>query len=225
MFLLSLTIRVFHFCFSNLLPLPTFFDIHQSISQSTLEQCIKPWSIVSSTPFSYSILTNQGFAKEHSKWSPVSTISFEYDPHNVLRHTSLWHELDARSEWPESINAPLEPGLEEGFGPNGKPVEVGIDGRSNNYNPNLKPERFYFIVESVGSLKPEEIVEEGLDILQTRTAMIVQDLGVVGEDGYGDENGMGMMNGINGVNGDVNGYGNHDAGMNGVNGGGNPYNY
>lgn len=149
----------------------------------------------------------QGFAKEHSKWSPVSTISFEYDPHNILRHTSLWHELDARSEWPLSSNANLEPGLEEGTGPGGKPVEVGIDGRSTNYNPEAKPEKFYFVVESVGNLKPEEIIETGLDILLNRTAGVVQDLGVL------LDGGMGMGEGMNGIEGSGNPYENNGYGQ------------
>ena len=88
-------------------------------------------------------LTSQGFAKEHAKWSPVSAVGFEYDPHNALRHTTLWHEHDAKKEWPESKNA----GEEE-------PPAEGAP-----FDPNRRANRFYFDVESVGSMHPAEIVE------------------------------------------------------------------
>ena len=88
-------------------------------------------------------VARKGFAKEHAKWSPVSAVGFEYDPHNALRHTSLWYEFDAKKEWPESKNA-----REEESPPEGAP-----------FDPNRRANRFYFDVESVGSLHPAEIVE------------------------------------------------------------------
>lgn len=49
----------------------------------------------------------KGKALEHSKWSPVSAVGFEYDPYNKLRHTDLWFEVgtDPVKEWPVSVNA------------------------------------------------------------------------------------------------------------------------
>ncbi|KAI7677851.1 insert subdomain of RNA polymerase alpha subunit, partial [Hortaea werneckii] len=48
-------------------------------------------------------IARKGIAKEHAKWAPTAAIGFEYDPHNKLRHTTLWHEgTDPKSEWPES---------------------------------------------------------------------------------------------------------------------------
>lgn len=88
-------------------------------------------------------IARKGFAKEHAKWSPVSAVGFEYDPHNALRHTTLWYELDAKKEWPESKNAHEEEPPAEG----------------TPYDPNRRANRFYFDVESVGSLHPAEIVE------------------------------------------------------------------
>lgn len=127
----------------------------------------------------------QGFAKEHAKWSPVSAVGFEYDPHNTLRHTTYWYEFDAKSEWPE--------------GPNAREEEPAQEGAPFDYNK--KANRFYFDVESSGSMHPAEIVETGLNLLEYRTAQIVQELGFMeeptmgGGGGGGGGVGMDMMNG------------------------------
>ena len=88
-------------------------------------------------------IARKGFAKEHAKWSPVSAVGFEYDPHNTLKHTTLWYEFDAAKEWPVSKNAREE-----------EPPAEGAP-----FDPNLRASRFYFDVESTGSLHPAEIVE------------------------------------------------------------------
>lgn len=87
-------------------------------------------------------IARKGFAKEHAKWSPVSAIGFEYDPHNELRHTSYWYELDAKAEWPLSDNAREEE----------PPNELAP------FDYNKRANKFYFDVETVGSMSPEEVV-------------------------------------------------------------------
>jgi DNA-directed RNA polymerase II subunit RPB3 len=85
---------------------------------------------------------SQGIAKEHAKWSPCSAVSFEYDPHNRLRHTTYWYETDIKKEWPLSTNA-----MEE---------EAPRDDEPFDYD--AKPHKFYFEVETDGSLGPQEVV-------------------------------------------------------------------
>ncbi|KAI3624406.1 rpb3 [Malassezia furfur] len=112
-------------------------------------------------------IARKGFAKEHAKWSPVSAVGFEYDPHNALRHTTLWHEHDAKKEWPESKNA----GEEE-------PPAEGAP-----FDPNRRANRFYFDVESVGSMHPAEIVEtivQEIGMLYQQT-----DMAAPGAEAYG----------------------------------------
>jgi DNA-directed RNA polymerase II subunit RPB3 len=84
----------------------------------------------------------QGTAKEHAKWSPCSAIGFEYDPHNKLRHTTFWFEVDIHSEWPLSENARHE--------------EPPRDDEPFDYL--AKPEKFYMDVETDGKVTPREVV-------------------------------------------------------------------
>ncbi|KAK9463025.1 DNA-directed RNA polymerase [Lipomyces oligophaga] len=106
-------------------------------------------------------IAKKGIAKEHSKWSPTSTIGFEYDPWNKLRHTDYWFEVSAEKEWPKSKNADWEEPPRE----------------NEPFDYNAVPERFYMDVEAVGSLPPNEIVLEGVKALQQKLALIVQALG------------------------------------------------
>jgi DNA-directed RNA polymerase alpha subunit len=97
----------------------------------------------SSSPTTFSPITHtQGIAKEHAKWSPCSAVSFEYDPYNKLRHTTYWYETDIRAEWPLSDNAQEE--------------EPPRDDEPFDFN--AKPNKFYFEVETDGSLAPQEVV-------------------------------------------------------------------
>ncbi|KAF7321300.1 Mechanosensitive ion channel protein [Mycena kentingensis (nom. inval.)] len=102
-------------------------------------------------------VAKKGIAKEHAKWSPCSAVSFEYDPYNKLRHTSYWFETDARLEWPMSENSREED----------PPREDEV------FDFNAQPHKFYFEVETDGSLGPQEVVMQGLTELQSKLAQIV----------------------------------------------------
>jgi len=99
----------------------------------------------------------QGIAKEHAKWSPCSAVAFEYDPYNKLRHTTYWYETDIRAEWPLSDNAQEE--------------EPPRDDEAFDFN--AKPNKFYFEIETDGSLGPQEVVMKGLGELQTKLANLI----------------------------------------------------
>ncbi|KAF8460244.1 DNA-directed RNA polymerase [Kalaharituber pfeilii] len=116
-------------------------------------------------------IAKKGIAKEHAKWSPVSAVAFEYDPHNKLRHIDYWYEEDAASEWPKSANADWEEPPQEG----------------EPFNYDAVPNRFYIDVESVGQIPPQEILEQGIKYLQEKLAAIIQGLtgSDAGVDGFG----------------------------------------
>ncbi|KAG6900761.1 hypothetical protein C0993_002185 [Termitomyces sp. T159_Od127] len=102
-------------------------------------------------------VAKKGIAKEHAKWSPCSAVAFEYDPYNKLRHTTHWFEQDERAEWPLSANAEEE--------------EAPRDNEPFDFN--AQPRRFYFEVETDGSLGPQEVVMKGLAELQTKLANLI----------------------------------------------------
>ncbi|KAF8161101.1 DNA-directed RNA polymerase II, subunit 3 [Crassisporium funariophilum] len=102
-------------------------------------------------------VAKKGIAKEHAKWSPCSAVSFEYDPYNKLRHTTYWYETDIRAEWPLGDNAQEEEPPRE----------------DEPFDFNAKPNKFYFEVETDGSLGPQEVVMKGLAELQTKLANLI----------------------------------------------------
>ncbi len=69
-------------------------------------------------------------------------MSFEYDPYNKLRHTTYWFENDERAEWPLSDNK----------------LEEDAPRDDELFDFNAKPNKFYFEVETDGSLSPQEVV-------------------------------------------------------------------
>ena len=105
----------------------------------------------------------KGIAKEHAKWAPTSAIGFEYDPNNKLRHVDYWYENDAKEEWPvDEKNASWEG------------EETAADAA---FDPDAVPSAFFFDIEGVGTLEPDQIVQQGIVVLQQKLAGIIDGLG------------------------------------------------
>ncbi|KAI9758337.1 MAG: 45 kDa subunit of RNA polymerase II [Lichina confinis] len=147
-------------------------------------------------------IAKKGIAKEHSKWAPTASVGFEYDPHNKLRHVNYWYEEDAATEWPRSKNADWE----EPAGPN------------DAFDYDAEANMFYFEIESVGSLEPETILQQGIKVMQQKLAAVLQELtgatatttAAAGDD---DDDAMGM-NGYGGPRSpELNGTGGRDYEM------------
>ncbi|ORY35361.1 DNA-directed RNA polymerase [Naematelia encephala] len=99
----------------------------------------------------------KGIAKYHAKWSPLSTVAYEYDPYNKLRHTTYWYEEDPSVEWPLSSNAGFE-----------APPDP-----SEPFDYDAVPSTYYFTAESVGSVPVRSVVEQGLDILAESLGKVI----------------------------------------------------
>ncbi|KAK5661471.1 hypothetical protein OQA88_11373 [Cercophora sp. LCS_1] len=105
-------------------------------------------------------IAKKGIAKEHAKWAPSAAIGFEYDPHNKLHHLDLWYENEAKAEWPPSEYATLEEPPQEG----------------EPFDYDAVPNHFYFNVETAGPLPPDNIVSEGIKVLQYKLAELLREL-------------------------------------------------
>lgn len=87
--------------------------------------------------------------------------------------------------------------------------EGPLEGAPFNYD--AAPDTFYFMVESVGNLDPDAIIQNGIKAMQQKLAAVIQEL--TGDDARGDDYeprspgaDAGMAGGVAGVFGLENGY-------------------
>lgn len=105
-------------------------------------------------------IAKKGVSKEHAKFSAVSAVGFEYDPDNKMKHTTLWVEEDVEKEWPKSTHSQSDK-----YPSPDSPID-----------PLAKPETFYFTLETVGNLKPEEALVAALEVLSAKLATLAVQL-------------------------------------------------
>ena len=135
-------------------------------------------------------IAKKGIAKEHSKWAPTAAIGFEYDPHNKLRHTTLWYEANSKEEWPASkFNADWEEPPQE----------------SEPFDYTAEPDQFFINLEGTGVMPPDAVLHNGIRTLQQKLATVINEL----SKSTGGDGGGSPMDGI--VNGGGTAYGAQSA--------------
>lgn len=96
-------------------------------------------------------VATKGTAQEHAKWMACCAFSFEYDPDNKMRHTVY----PFPHEWKKSKHSAFVDDENEGVQ---QPFDLGM----------TEAKTFYMNAEATGSLKPEDVVLQGINILRDK---------------------------------------------------------
>eukprot|EP00250_Pteridium_aquilinum_P023984 c2808_g1_i1 orf=497-1477(-) len=125
-------------------------------------------------------IARKGIGKDHAKWSPASTITFQYEPEIHINEALMdTLSLDEKKEWVDSC-----PTKVFDIDPNTHQVVV-VDAEAYAYDDEVikkaeamgKPglvniisrdDSFIFTIESTGALKASEMFLNAIDILKTK---------------------------------------------------------
>jgi len=121
-----------------------------------------------------------GVGKDHAKWSPACGVSYQCDPDITINHSRM-EELteQQKKQWVDSCPTKVYK-----YDELTKQVEITdrisctfcdecVHAAQDFEKPDLvtireKPERFIFNVETTGALRPEEVVQKALQVLQKK---------------------------------------------------------
>lgn len=125
-------------------------------------------------------VARKGIGKDHAKFSPVATATFQTVPDLRLNH-SLMAGMGAaeRLEWVRScptgvfkmdpITGEIEVADAEAYAYDGECLEKAAElGRPGLVEVTERPDRFLFTVESTGALSPERVLRDALGVLRAK---------------------------------------------------------
>jgi DNA-directed RNA polymerase alpha subunit len=130
-------------------------------------------------------VAQMGIGRVHAKWNPTATVSMRYEPDIRLNHELLERvsakdkkdfvkrcqpgvfSYDPVTEQITIANAKKATNLDE-IKKVGQLISKSYSSSENIVSVGFVPEKYTFVVETSGSLSPEQIVSSALSILDTK---------------------------------------------------------